>query len=226
MFTYSAIVFLAVVCLVNADSGKTTRYWDCCKASCSWSGKSKAVAHPVNACQKDGTTVDSNLATKSGCDNGTAFMCSNQQPWSVSDSLSYGFTAASVAGKTEDAICCACYQLTFTSGPVSGKKMIVQVTNTGSDLSSNHFDLQMPGGGVGIFNGCQVQFGAPADGWGQRYGGISSASQCSSLPSVLQSGCNWRFNWFQNADNPSVDFTKVACPSEITSKTGCTRSDG
>ena len=40
-------------------------------------------------------------------------------------------------------------RLTFTSGPVSGKKMVVQVTNTGGDLGDNHFDLQMPGGGVG-----------------------------------------------------------------------------
>ena len=41
--------------------------------------------------------------------------------------------------------------LTFTSGPVAGKTMIVQSTNTGGDLGENHFDIQMPGGGVGIF---------------------------------------------------------------------------
>jgi hypothetical protein len=36
-------------------------------------------------------------------------------------------------------------RLTFTSGPVSGKKMIVQTTNTGGDLGNNHFDIAMPG---------------------------------------------------------------------------------
>ncbi len=42
--------------------------------------------------------------------------------------------------------CCACYELTFTSGPVKGKKMIVQATNTGGDLGDDHFDIQIPGG--------------------------------------------------------------------------------
>jgi hypothetical protein len=35
--------------------------------------------------------------------------------------------------------------LTFTSGPVKGKRMIVQTTNTGGDLGQNHFDIAMPG---------------------------------------------------------------------------------
>lgn len=84
-------------------------------------------------------------------------MCNDNQPWEVNDNLSYGFAAASIAGKTEEGWCCSCYELTFTSGAVEGKKMVVQVTNTGGDLGSNHFDLQIPGGGVGIFNGCQSQ---------------------------------------------------------------------
>jgi len=227
MFSYFAIVFLAFVCLVESQSGQTTRYWDCCKPSCAWSGKSSAISKPVVTCKKDGTTVDTNTSTTSGCESGgTAYMCANQQPWSVNDNLAYGYAAASVSGKSEADICCACYELTFTSGPVSGKKMVVQVTNTGSDLGSNHFDLEIPGGGVGIFNGCQTQYGAPAEGWGARYGGISATSECSQLPSQLQSGCKWRFDWFKNADNPSVTLAKVACPSAITAKTQCTRSDG
>ena len=64
-------------------------------------------------------------------------MCSDQSPWAVSDDLAYGFTAVSGANPT----CCQCYQLTFTSGPVSGKKMIVQATNTGTDVGEGHFDL-------------------------------------------------------------------------------------
>lgn len=94
--------------------------------------------------------------------------------------------------------------MTFTSGPVSGQKMVVQVTNSGGDLGENHFDLQIPGGGVGvscfyiykfyndvklfitnkitihfiqIFNGCQSQWNTGADGWGDRYGGVRSVEQ-------------------------------------------------
>lgn len=68
-------------------------------------------------------------------------MCSNQIPWAVNDSLAYGYAAVNIQGGSESSWCCACYQLTFTSGAVAGKKMIVQATNTGGDLGSNQFDL-------------------------------------------------------------------------------------
>jgi hypothetical protein len=205
------------------QNGASTRYWDCCKPSLAWPGKA-SVSSPVMTCAKDGKTkVDANA--KSGCDGGTAYMCESQQPWAVSSTLAYGFAAANIAGGTESTWGCACYQLTFTNGPVSGQKMVVQVTNTGGDLGSNHFDLAIPGGGVGIFNGCTAQYNAPANGWGERYGGVSSASQCSQLPASLQAGCNFRFGWFKNANNPSFVFHRVKCPSAITAKTGCVRTD-
>ena len=62
-------------------------------------------------------------------------------------------------------------RLTFTSTSIAGKKMIVQATNTGSDVGEGQFDLAMPGGGVGQFNGCDTEWGAPSGGWGQQYGG-------------------------------------------------------
>ncbi|KAI8075435.1 endo-beta-D-1,4-glucanase [Gilbertella persicaria] len=205
-----------------SGDGTTTRYWDCCKASCSWPGKA-SVSAPVDTCGKNGISLlDSN--TQSGCNGGEGYMCNNNQPWAVNDDLAYGFAAASIAGSNEAGWCCGCYELTFTSGAVSGKKMVVQVTNTGGDLGSNHFDLQLPGGGVGIFNGCQSQWGAPSDGWGQRYGGVSSASECSQLPSALQAGCKFRFNWFKNADNPTMKFKEVTCPAELVSRSGCKRN--
>lgn len=113
--------------------------------------------------------------------------------------------------------------MTFTSGPVAGKTMVVQSTNTGGDLSGNQFDLQMPGGGVGIFDGCASQFGQSLP--GERYGGISSRSQCDSFPQSLKDGCYWRFDWFKNADNPSHTFEQVQCPSELVAISGCRRAD-
>jgi len=204
-------------------TGASTRYWDCCKPSCAWSGKA-SVNKPVTTCAKDGVTaIDANTA--SVCNGGTAYMCQNQQPWAVDNTLSYGFASVNIPGGAESTWCCSCYELTFTSGPVAGKKMVVQATNTGANLGQGYFDLQIPGGGVGMFNGCSSQYGAPSDGWGPRYGGVTSQSQCSSLPSSLRSGCNWRFGWFQNADNPTLTFKRVKCPSAITAKTGCVRSD-
>lgn len=63
-----------------------------------------------------------------------SYTCNNNQPWAVNDNLSYGFVAGKILGQSEWEWCCACYELTFTSGPVSGKQMVVQVTNTGGDL--------------------------------------------------------------------------------------------
>lgn len=203
------------------QTGKTTRYWDCLKPSAAWPGKA-SVTSPVRSCAKDGVTVlDPNV--RSSYNGGTAYTCNTNQPWAVNSTLAYGFAAANVAGGSEATWLCACYELTFTSGPVNGQKMVVQVVNTGGDLGHNHFDLLIPGGGVGIFNECKSQWGAPADGWGQRYGGVSSQSECSLLPAQLRPGCNWRFTWFKNADNPTVSFKPVACPKAITDKTGCIR---
>lgn len=83
----------------------------------------------------------------------------------------------------------------------------------------------MPGGGVGIFNGCTTQWGAPSSGWGAQYGGISGREACDSFPDALKDGCYWRFDWFGGSDNPEVSFTQVACPAALTAKTGCVRAD-
>jgi len=205
---------------MSSGSGKTTRYWDCCKPSCSWDGKT-AVSSPVKTCAANGVDV---LATsvQSGCNGGSAYTCNNNQPF-VKNNIGYGFVAGSVQGQAESRSCCACYELTFTSSTVVGQKMIVQVTNTGSDLSTSHFDIQIPGGGVGIFNGCSSQWGAPSDGWGARYGGVASAADCSQLPTQLQAGCQFRFGWFKNADNPTMTYQEVTCPTELTSISGCVR---
>ncbi|KAG7111300.1 Endoglucanase-5 like protein [Verticillium longisporum] len=98
--------------------------------------------------------------------------------------------------------------------------MVVQATNTGADLGSNHFDLAIPGGGVGIYNACTAQHNAPPNGWGDQYGGIRSRAECDAFPEALKSGCYWRFDWFLNADNPQVNFRQVSCPAALTSRSG------
>ncbi|ORX36554.1 barwin-like endoglucanase, partial [Piromyces finnis] len=162
---------------IGGKSGVTTAYWDCCVASCSWDANVSG-SKPVKACRKDGVSLvtEELWKVKSVCDNGDAYMCNDQQPIVINEKLSYGFAASHDP-------CCSCQRLQFTSGPIKGKQMIVQITNTGSDVGTNHFDIQIPGGGVGIFNGCSKQWGAPNDGWGRRYGGVTTKSECSQLPS-------------------------------------------
>ncbi|KAF4995370.1 hypothetical protein FGRMN_5154 [Fusarium graminum] len=219
-----ALLALAGPLAVSAASGSghSTRYWDCCKPSCSWSGKA-AVSAPALTCDKSDNPI-TNLNAVNGCEGGgSAFACTNYSPWAVNDNLAYGFTATKLAGGTEASWCCACYALTFTTGPVKGKTMVVQSTNTGGDLGDNHFDLMMPGGGVGIFDGCQSQFGKGLG--GAQYGGISSRSECDSFPELLKDGCHWRFDWFKNADNPDFTFEQVQCPKALLDISGCKRDD-
>lgn len=205
----------------HAKTAVTTRYWDCCKPSCSWPGKAW-VTKPVKTCNKN-DQIHSNENQPSGClRGGDAFTCSDQIPWNVSGMVSYGFAAAKLNGQTERDWCCNCYELTFKHPKLVGKKMIVQATNTGYDLTDNHFDIGIPGSGQGIFEGCKAQYGR----WyneTNRYGGISDWRLCYKLPQKLRMPCLWRFNWFKNADNPMVSFRVVPCPKALTAISGCVR---
>jgi len=216
-----ALVLIAVGANGQSGSGRTTRYWDCCKPSCGWDGKGP-VTRPVLCCGADGV-AGVGVNEQSVCNNGPSHTCTNNAPWTEND-VGYGFVAAHLRGQQEQDWCCACYELTFTSGPINGKRMIVQITNTGGDLGEDHFDILIPGGGVGLFNGCSSQWGAPADGWGDRYGGVRSIAECEQLPVQLRDGCRWRFQWFAGADNPNINFRKVDCPSQLTSRSQCSRT--
>nr|AZH23718.1 endo-beta-1,4-glucanase [Gastrophysa viridula] len=204
-----------------SGDGHTTRYWDCCKPSCAWKENIKTPTMvPVDTCAKDGETVVS-PSIQSGCAGGTSYMCSNQQATVINSTLAYGFAAGSFTGGVDYNYCCACMLLSF-QGQLAGKQLLVQITNTGGDLGSNQFDLALPGGGVGIFTqGCHDQWNAPWSGWGDQYGGVSSAEQCGELPESLQPGCRFRFEFLENADNPAVKFQQVKCPAELVAISKC-----
>jgi hypothetical protein len=210
---------------------QTTRYWDSCLSSCAWDDKAdfKSLLQSVI---KSGAVATDKYGP-SGCQStapNARFVDPKQQPMIVNDNLSLGYAAVGkLNGLGERELCCTCIELTFTSGPVNGKRMVVQVTGLGlglgGDLNANHFDLQIPGGGVGIFTqGVQNQFGTTYN-WGNPYGGLTSMEQCNGLPAVLHPGCRWRFDWFHNADNPSVNFRQVQCPSRLTETSKCVRAD-
>ena len=213
---------------ITGSTGFATRYWDCCKPSCSWTTA-------VPACQKDGTTKISDRNAKSGCDSGgNAYECYDLAPWyDSSTNLSYGFAAYNGVS------CGACFELQFTgegqSGAndgataIKGKQMIVQVINIGN-ITSGQFDLLIPGGGVGQMTaGCTAQWGSVD--LGATYGGL--LTECNGSPSCvtqkcasvfagkpdLIAGCSWFTGWFAAADNPKVVYKQVSCPSQITSKT-------
>ncbi|MDP9148941.1 MAG: endoglucanase, partial [Myxococcota bacterium] len=172
------------------------------------------------------------------------YECYDMSPQIVSDSLAYAFAAYNGAS------CGTCFQLTFTgkstvgaadtgSEQLCGKSIIVQVVNTGG-LQSGQFDLLIPGGGVGANNACATQWGVSTSALGVQYGGLMlqceqqnnynyaqytacTLSACQSLfaksPSMA-AGCEFLVNWMKGANNPSVKYTQVNCPSQLKSVSG------
>jgi hypothetical protein len=214
---------------ITGSNGFATRYWDCCKPSCSWTTN-------VPSCQKDGTTRITDKNAKSGCDGGgSAYECYDFSPWyDAATNMSYGFAAHNGVA------CGTCFMLQFTgdghSGSnagaqaLKGQQMIVQAINIGG-IDSQQFDLLIPGGGVGAMNGCTTQWGSSTD-LGVQYGGLLAEckgdascmkGKCTSvfgnMPGLL-AGCNWFTGWFSSADNPNIIYKQVSCPSQITSKSG------
>ena len=121
----------------------TTGYWDCCKPSCSWSGKGDVDA-PVRSCEAETGDVLSSPDVTSVCDGGTAASCADNQPWTYNDGVSLGFAAAAVGGITGldgDTNCGQCYELVWTDDTHSwgggahaslvGRSHVIQVTNIG-----------------------------------------------------------------------------------------------
>jgi len=185
------------------------------------------------------------------CMGGMAATCTDQKPFVYNSSLSMGFAAAAVSGRhglSGDANCGQCFELKFvdrvhSSGnwggadaDLVGKRMIVQVTNIGFDVTGDHsFDLQIPGAGQGAFSsGCAAQFAGHSSSdfdCGNRYGGCETKDGCARLPEELRDACEWRYRWFLwlrhegKTNNPFVDFRRVRCPEQLTSISGSVPMD-
>lgn len=212
-----------------------SRYWDCCKPACAW--RDNAGGQPMPSCNQQNQPLGDANARNACESGGSAYMCWSGVPWSVSDTLAYGFAAASGGNY----VCGRCYQLQFTgashngssagTSALNGKTMIIQVINNGG-VAADQFDLLIPGGGVGEFNACSMQWGASNADLGQQYGGLLAAcrgdsscvrQRCQTLfagKPDLQAGCDWFLGWFNAADNPSVIYKQIACPAAITQRSG------
>jgi hypothetical protein len=223
----------------NIDGGSqawASRYWDCCKPACGWQGNVRAGA-PMTSCSQQNQDLSSNDARNACESGGTAYMCWDGAPWSVGDRLSYGFVAAS----GPNYVCGRCFHIQFNGTghngngagvqSLSGKHMIVQVINNGG-VAQDQFDLLIPGGGVGLLDACDTQWGG-AD-LGAQYGGFLTGcngdhacvrNKCSTIfgdkPDLL-AGCEWFLGWYGGADNPNLTYERVACPAALTQRSGLT----
>ncbi len=228
----------------GGGSGWATRYWDCCKPHCSW--KEHANGKYSRQCTNKGRTNDTNWDNGSVCDGGgSAMSCISQIPFTVSGCSDMGFAFAAVPA-SNGGQCGKCFQLTFTgaghynstnsnTNAIKGKKLIIMVTNVGTDVEQGQFDIMIPGGGVGIFNGCSSM------GWGhqgQQYGGLLSdcetesnydagtyqeclKNKCNSVfsgDSDAKKGCLFLAEFMHAAGNPEHNYVEVECPSILAEK--------
>ena len=238
----STAILLALFSYILGASGFASRYWDCCKPSCSWA--ENAGGNPARQCDASMNPIN-DASAKSMCEGGPSTTCLDQIPIVVNDNLAYAFGASPGGGPN---VCGKCFQLTFTGEgkyetklnhqKLKGKKLIVMATNIGSDVEGGQFDVMIPGGGVGIFNGCGNLFDTSNT---EQYGGLLSdceksvgndgsdediykkrkeclIKKCSSvfskrLPAKM--GCLFLANFMEAAGNPLHTYKEVNCPDAL-----------
>ena len=255
--------------------GYATRYWDCCKPSCSWLGSVPSFLPAARSCDSVGSTLPSpqpgSVEAVSACEpGGTAHACLDHAPFvatrdDASNRTAYAFAAT--PGFDPRRTCGTCFELRFTGfaragsrlvhdvGAAqlnfsrSGKRLIVQATNIGYDVAPGQFDLMIPGGGVGLFDACSVQWRVEAGQvplLGRQYGGL--LSQCleteplsvtdashrkacvrrhchalyGAVPRLASAlaGCLWSVDWLEAADNPEHLWRPVECPAALIALSG------
>lgn len=240
-----SLLLIAILSYTISLSGFTTRYWDCCKPSCAWNQNSGG--NTARTCDVSMNPItDANARSK--CEGGPATACMDQIPKVINDNLAYAFAAAPGNGPN---VCGKCFKLTFTGKgkyetklnheKIKGKQLIVMANNIGYDVANNQFDIMIPGGGVGAFNGCNDILGTSL---GKQYGGFLSdceeevgwskseqeiyegrksclSKKCNSAFSGKKQaleGCLFLANWMEAAGNPLMESEEVECPAELKSK--------
>ena len=232
---------------VNAGSGGqggwATRYWDCCMPSCAWNENSGG--NPTKTCDAKGKNPVS--GGQNICAGGQQTTCTTQMPIIASDKVAYAFAAVPAA---DGGKCGKCFALTFTGKgkyetkanheALAGKTLVVMASNIGGDVSHGQFDIMIPGGGFGMFNGCsQMGWNIPNN--TTQYGGLLSdcekevgydgdllnkrkeclTKKCNSAfasDTQAKEGCLFLATWMEAAGNPEHTFKEVECPQALRSK--------
>ena len=234
--TLSLVFAVVTGAYAQAGAGWLSRYWDGCKPSCSWSGKPSNGQGQCKECDKNNNKMNTSDANRNACEGGgTAYTCWDMAPWSVNDNLAYGFAAGHNDGQ-----CGTCWELTFNgqtngnttnAGSISGKKLVVMISNIGGDVQGNQLDFLVPGGGVGAFDAFSNQIGVQKSALGAQYGGLVSDG-CQGKPDCLKqkcdnvfsgkdwlkAGCYFYANWMGAVDNPRYNAVKVDCPAALSDR--------
>ncbi len=223
----------------GGQQGFATRYWDCCMPHCAWPEHGGAA----KTCDAKGKTP---IGNNSGsiCSGGQGTTCTSQIPIIVSDKLAYAFAAT----PGNDGTCGKCFALTFTGTgkyetksnhqALQGKTLVVMASNIGYDVQGGQFDIMIPGGGFGAFNGCsQMGWNIPSN--STTYGGLLSdceaevnyaegnarkdclTKKCNSAfanDAEAKEGCLFLATWMEAAGNPNHTYKEVECPQALKNK--------
>ena len=228
-----------------SGSGFASRYWDCCKPSCSWSSNAGA-GNEARQCDAQ-MNIISNPNESSMCDGGRSTTCLSQIPFTIKgcDNLGFAFGAVPGAGPK---VCGRCFLLSFTGQgkyetklnhqKLAQKKLVVMASNIGYDVAGGQFDVMIPGGGVGLFNGCANILG---NNMGAQYGGLLSdcenevgwggsddeiykrrkeclTNKCNTVfasKANAKAGCLFQANFMEAAGNPLHTFKEIECPQVL-----------
>ena len=231
-----------------SGSGFASRYWDCCKPSCSWSSNA-GYGNEARHCDANmNILTDNNAASK--CDGGPSTTCLSQIPFTINGCDNIGFAFGAVPGAGPN-ICGRCFLLEFTGEgkyetkdnhrALKNKKLVVMASNIGYDVAGGQFDIMIPGGGVGLFNGCGNIF---SGNMGQQYGGLLSdcenevgwsgsdyeihirrkeclKKKCENTfngNTLAKEGCLFLANFMEAAGNPLHSYKEIECPQILKDK--------
>jgi hypothetical protein len=223
----------------HTGSGWATRYWDCCMPHCAWNENSGG--NPTKTCDAKGKNFVQ--GGQNICAGGQNTTCTSQIPIIVNDQIAYAFAAVPAA---DGGKCGKCFALEFTGEgkyetksnhqALRGKTLIVMASNIGGDVQGGQFDVMIPGGGKGAFDGCsQMGWGSQ----GEQYGGLLSdcekevnyadgnarkeclTRKCNEVfknDEQAKEGCMFLATWMEAAGNPNHNFKEVECPQALKAK--------
>lgn len=227
-----------------SGSGFASRYWDCCKPSCSWT-ENAGSGNEAKQCDINMNYITDH-SSRNMCEGGPATACLSQIPFVMDGCENMGFAFAAVPGNNPT--CGRCFLLEFTGqgkyetkknhALLAKKKLIVMASNIGYDVATYQFDVMIPGGGVGAFNGCDNILGTNI---GERYGGLLSTcenevgyggddetiytkrkecltNKCKSIFSSnakAKQGCLFLAEFLEAAGNPLHNFKEIECPDVL-----------
>ena len=74
-----ALLIIALISLSLEETGFASRYWDCCKPSCSWT-ENAGSGNEARQCDKKMNIIN-DYSAKSICEGGPAATCLSQIPF-------------------------------------------------------------------------------------------------------------------------------------------------